>query len=528
MQRQRMRSLKAIADLARAGIGRHGSSRSAVQFRVNHLADRPGAYREVLEAERDHQFIETLTSAANGAALIIETYVERDAVDVRPQLDGDPRAEVVKDEGNACKVFGGVAQPNPSFLFEGSTVLECLISIAPEVVHNGGLKRHHGVSVYRLMCEIAEVAAESAGSPILSLQAPALVPTSQKNEVSTAAHETWPQSSSLAVRFSIAIGDVAAQKRVDYLWRLESYCRQWGLGLWVSDIRPNHRAGNWFEILPHDRELAAQKSRAAVPSPDVDLIGVLPLTLVGPARVGSTLATLESFGARDPAILASSITVLDDLAFIHFQLGLTGEDQDRAGPVLPNSERPCPRPTPYLHDLGAVLAKYGVDMSTNDVPDVLAGYTPLHGPAIRIATTPLPCRPVWLSWEVGSAEGGLRDMILGLSEALDQLVESAIERGHISRDCVARRSKSCYPSIEYLISRDLGVGWVRAKGKLQVPDALLEALPLLENVRRPVHWADRGVAVATTLEESWLMQLRKNNVHPRELRVAWREWWLGR
>jgi hypothetical protein len=521
-------SLKAIADLARAGVGRHGSTQTAVQFRVHHIADQPGSYRKVLEKDRGHQYIETLTSAAHGAALIIETYDKRDAIDAHPRLGGDPRAEIINDEGSGWKVFGGVAQPNPSFLFEGTTVLEGVIAIAPQVTSTA-LQRHHGATVYRVMRKIARLAANSAGSPILSLQVPALLPGNGHDDESVARQETWASSSSLAVRFSIAIGDVTAEERVGYIRELAAYCSTNGLGLWVSDLRPNHRAGNWFEILPHDEDLATRESRAAVPAPDVALCGVLPLTLVGPARVGSTLVTLESFGPRLPIILASSITVLDDLAFIHLQLGLTEEDYRNDEITTPRTPQPCPRPTPFLRDLETQLKSYGTDVSTKRLVEKLAGYAPLIGPAMPIAVDRPSCRPIWLSWEVDSNVGGLREMILALSQALDDLVQPAVDLGRIDPVCLHERVTGSYPNIEYLISRDLGVGSVRAKGKLQIPDDLLYKLPLLDDVDRTGEWwAAIGVAVATTLEDSWLMELKRKGVEPRELRVAWREWWLGR
>jgi hypothetical protein len=522
----RTRSLKAIADLARAGVGRHGSSQTAVQFRVHHIADQPGSYRKVLEKDRGHQYIETLTSAANGSALIIETYDKRDAVDARPRLGGDPRAEIISDDEPGWKVFSGVAQPNPSFLFEGTTVLEGLIAVAPDVT-SGELRRHHGTTVYRVMRKIARLAANRAGSPILSLQVPALVPNKRPDDRS-APEETWTASSSLAVRFSIAIGDVVAEDRVGYIRELAAFCHQNGLGLWVSDIRPNHRAGNWFEILAHDEERATETSRAVtLDDADLPLCHVLPLTLVGPARVGSTLVTLESFRARMPAILASSITVLDDLAFIHLQIGLTEQDHERGQRAMPEPHEPCPRPTPFLRDLEAQLQNYGEEISSDHLVQELAGYAPLLGPAMPIAPTSPLCRPIWLSWEVDSNIGGLREMILALSQALDDLVGSAVELKRIDPSCLDDRVNTHYPNIEYLISRDLGVGSVRAKGKLQIPDPLLHELPLFDDDRQ-VDDVDLGVAVATTLEDSWLMELKRKGVEPRELRVAWREWWLGR
>jgi hypothetical protein len=520
VERERPKSLKAIADLARAGVGRYGSARSAVQFRVHHLADLPGAYRNVLAAEEKHQFVETLTSAAHGAALIIETYVERDAVELRTRLDGELGAEVVKDPHGDRKVFTGVAQPNPSFLFEGTTVLECLVSVAPQVPLSRGYRRHDGVSVYRLMGEIARLAADVAESPILSLQAPALVPA-PPGGTPTSDYETWPRSSAMAVRFSIATGELPAERRFAYVQTLEAYCRERGLGLWVSDQRPSHRAGNWFQILEHDAGRATKTAEGVVGADDA-LERVLPLTLVGPARIGSTLATLNLFGPREPAVLASSITVLDDLAFIHLQIGLTPDDPTA---LLDDHSDTGPHPVPTLDRLGRILSAYGIQTHAYPLPDVLAGYTPLHGPVIEIEQSPPAARPIWLAWEVDSAQGGLRDMILGLSEALDQLVDSV---GPESTDGAGPRGRAHYPNIEYLISRDLGVGSVRAKGKLQVPDALLERLPLPGAAGQPASWGGRGVAVARSLEDSWLTLLRNVGVAPRELRVAWRERWLGR
>ena len=515
------RSLRSVADLARAGSDPSAMGTSQVRFEVHHIQDRPRYFESILAARND-DFIETLTSAANGIGVIVGT----SSVPTSPPhfSGGSPRVEV-SVESEKVTIFQGAAVPNPTFLYETAESLEGLISVEVEPTVVGW---NHGEAILKIILEIARVAAQEAEAPILSLQCPAQLPAHHYlgDGRALARRNEWSRSSSLAVRFAFAIGEAGVAQRLELMRRLDTYCEGSGFGLWMADTRPNHREGNWFQITKHDKHRARKTIREFH---NRQAQWILPLTLVGPARVGSTWATLELLDHyTDVALLACTVSALDDLAFIHLQLGVpanSGAESDAAA-----------RRVEKVSSSAGMMGVDGLERALTAaglVPDIgpehdrrkaafsvrASDYAILAGPVLPISPDHgVTMRPLWISWEANQHHAGLQGPIVELFGAFDDwLSEVCAEKGIQLSSAVAR-----LPNIEYLIARDTGRGSVRAKGKIAVPEELLDlAFPTARA-------SERGAAISTGLEEMWHARLESAHCQPTELTVAWRENWLGR
>ena len=343
-----------LADLARAGYVILRQPLMQVMFEVHHVPDRPGylfnylhplrsasdstsftfavdgpeqskdatndATRPPFGRDNDRlRFGETLTSGSRGLGLVVVT--KAGVIGSRRQYMSGPQSECEVDDGivSGERVFRGTARPNPTFIYETAWTFEGLICIEPLAPR---LRIWHCKAMREVIDYVAGLATE-ADSPILSLQAPAQIPPRELmiGPISTTDEEnTLTPASSLAVRFAIAIQNPSAKLVVWLSSRLERYCQSHGHGLWLADARLGSRQGNWRYVCAHNSDLS-------VPGPVARERGTrhvrtcMPVTLVGPARVGSTHA-LTTFLSQysDIGIAACSAVSLDDLLFIHFEL----------------------------------------------------------------------------------------------------------------------------------------------------------------------------------------------------------------
>jgi hypothetical protein len=320
---------------------------------------------------------------------------------------GPPQAPESEDDGTW--IFRRSAQPNPSFLYESTTSLEGLISISnqPEA-----LAMVHGEAIREIVQEIGQTAS-AQDAPITSLQSPVHVPAPCTDSSTTYSQDDWTWSSSLGVRFSISFGDTSVEQRWRTVGSLADFCIARGLGLWVTDWRPGRREGNWYPIVRRRKKrvrgylehLASQ--RRTDPRQAVRL--ACPITLVGPARVGSTNAVMTFLQEFAPSsTIAVSITSLDDLAFIHLLLAIPGARSiGIVRETLRESAASAAGHSLY-EDLKAVLEALGCGMSTKLANKVMQGlmrraidYQVFAGPPIVIRSARAQGgRPLWFAWEV--------------------------------------------------------------------------------------------------------------------------------
>lgn len=533
--RPRHPSTRDLADLARAGFEIARQTLMTVDFEIHHLTDRPADLAALLpqppedpeapvngSAAWQPNFLETMTSSANGVGVVIGTRTRglRERIDTAGLRDG--RSNVVVPTVSAGRwVFRQSASPNPTFIYESAQTYEGLIAVDPDATE---LQNWHGIALRDLTSELCEVAASVAQAPLLSLQSPAQLPPATRtrdHDLRTRKEALPPAPSSIAVRFSIALQEANAELFFTLSDRIRLLCEENGYGLWLADSRPGHRSGNWFEVCKPDdpgrHHRGDERGTAAVTT-------CVPITCVGPARVGSTYA-IVSFLRRYPQVGLASCAdcTLDDLALVHLQVALQGVPVERLNKIVANMSRSrspsvSTRPREALEELFRRLDVPSVAPlgGHDDLASRAGDYQTFIGPAFDYRPRRSANRlPVWISWQIARKDDGLAAPLSCLYRALDHVVPNACP------DDWNPVPLSTVTDVEYLICRATEQSVLRGKGKLSVPMDVLDRFEGTD-IEAPAS------KFCLRLEEDWKMQMDLAEVTGvGELTVAWREYWLG-
>lgn len=523
-----------LADLAHAGSIILRQPLMQATFEVHHVADRPGYLAQHVGAypaepagsnSGDHHFGETLTTSANGLGLVV---VIRSGVGVgsrRYKSGGQTQCQV--EDGKNSRIFSGTARPNPSFIYESASTYEGLICVDREAVR---ARVWHTQALREIIHEVAKIA-RAEGSPILSLQSPAQVPARgfQVSGVTPDQEELiLPSAGSIAVRFAIALRRSDAATTLAISKKLAKYCARQRFEFWVADKRLGSRSGNWFQICGEpDERVRSSRPRQAADRRHADRY--LPVTLVGPARVGSSYALMDFLSQyRDVGVAACSITALEDLAFIHMQLAFEGVPESRLLALdksLGQHESSAMSAKLPSEALISVLQALEIDTPTNPkrivlLVDAAGDYQCLIGPSRPVVAEDMNKKMgIWVSWQTQGADVDVRVPLGGLLGALSDV---RLIKQKQNDDAIAWNAES--PNTEYLVCRNIGNSVIRGKGKLSVnrKTALRNyAYSGLES---------RPTDLCVSIEEAWRARSAREDeggVGIRELTVAWRECWLG-
>jgi hypothetical protein len=533
-------STRDLADLARAGYEILQQPFTHVDFEVHHNTDRPGYLRDKVfvcshrnpretranatpSADTTPSIIvQTLASGANGVGLVVGTSGRSEIIgpEQLKQLRGSAPKVLVDESGR--RVFRGTALPNPTFLFESAQTYEGIVSVAPSPT---SIKFYQAIAVRDLIHEISRLAAEVAQAPLLFMQAPAqLPPTSYTGQdvMSTELRATR-RSSSLAVRFAVALPQPSASLRFRLTDILSQYCSEKKFGLWLADTRIGYRSGNWFQICQYPEDLPRRERRDRAESRDSRAVEIiLPVTFVGPARVGST-HTLVSFISQfdNVGIVSCSVTTFNDLLFIHVDLVLKGmrrPDRARLNDDLSSVASWPADPSQALMSIYGRLNRENAEASDDIRAGVLkhcGDYQTMVGPVIGCTMPERRKRlAVWLSWQMVGTDD---EVAIPLVELLGCFPDVGLVADEVDTNVRGGR----VVNLEYFIVRDVGNSVFRARGKLSISEA-----DILELFGSRIE--DAAVRLCMTLEDAWKASLRRRGVRGvSELTVTWHEWWLG-
>ena len=523
-------STRALADLARGAMAIVEEPGTQVNFQVHHVRDEPGYLLSLLNKAKsgDFQPRETLSANMHGATVIISTDSGPLVPEMRALQEGNAQPVKVQESGtDSGTVFRGAARPNPSFIYESADRYEVLIAIETDPQR---LRWGHAAALREAMTEFAAVAVDLAHAPILSLQSPVQLPLSRyvSPEDVTERDEKWATTSVVAMRGVLALQRSDSAVRASILKRLSNFCEKRGYGLWVGDLREGHRAGNWFSVVPPDGHRLRTTLADISDHWRVPIDHAFPITLVGPARIGSTQAVSSLLETADRiGVVGLSISSLDDLAFIHLEIcgppPHSFETVDAAR--VASFESGSKGTTMSLGDklkgllqlLGADVAgvdaidsRYGDGTASSRVAARAGDYQLLAGPLHRLPRVgPRFRRAIWVAWEQRGSDANLRVPVRALSQAL--------------KDCglapsLGDADKEGTSNLEYLVCRDLGGLLLRGKGKISVPASLVT------DRDTPLEYA--ATKLCLRLEDAWRSRLARKGVSDIRVGVVWREFWL--
>jgi hypothetical protein len=550
-------SSRGLAELAKAGYVVLDQPYMQVDFEVHHLTDHAGYLYQLLSAgppaerptghllsderqaddsssgldedelpdrpltgepsSKAASFVETLTTGANGIGLVIGT--RTGAVDALYRNSSSAPVEWIDRPRRLQNIFRGVARPNPTFSYASSRIFEGLVGIDQPAARTLSFER--SVEVRDLLAFVARLAASENQAPMLSAQWPAQLPIrgkgSGEQRIRTRDQGNPPFASSLALRFAIALPPATSGRRIELANRLRTYCEEEGYALWIADTRPGYGVGNWYHICSLDSSRLRADHDG---SPDQDVRLTLPVTFVGPARVGSTLAIMEFLRSLPfVGVLACSNTTLDDLAFIHLQLslnGLTTSNVVRANSALKRVEARNGSPADVLirifSALGYERQAVPEGLSSANVGSRMWDYATLVGSLFPVRTSERRRAALWFSWQSDRVDAGLSAPLRALYQSFERigLVELSGRR--------AFRHEGA-PTLEYLVCRQTSGRKVKGKGKLSIPKDLVDN-------RFPGDGREPAISrFCAVVEAVWRNQLADKSVD--ELAVSWRESWLG-
>jgi hypothetical protein len=527
-------SSRVLAELARSGYEALIQPDNRVAFEVHHVHDRAAYLRDVLLGHFSDAFgqptrvrplfVQTLTTAAYGVGLVVGTHTAGSGPETGDRSAGALQQSLTRADTSESRAFRGTSAPNVSFVYEAARVFEGLIAVEKDPP---SLQERHGRAVRDVINMITRVAVDIANAPILSMQSPAQLPPDLDGSGS-AQHGAWPPASSIAVRFAIALASPTADLRLRMADALADFCTVRGFGLWLADTRSTSRAGNWYAICPHD-DASSRRSVDGVGTEETarEVSHTLPITIVGPARIGSTMALLD-YLSHYPGIgvLACSATTIDDIAFVHLQLtvdDLPAEDAEALNQLLdaaaagdgaagdgaagggqPRLTLPTALPAMLSH-LGSTPPPEPTSAVTALMMQRAGDYELLIGPVLPVTMDVGAGRgALWVSWEMEGQDAELSVPFLALHHALDDLGLAA---------------PAAMPNVEYLICRRMRSGALRGKGKLSFATSVAES-----------YGHDQAAAnlsaLASRLEYAWRARAQPQH-RIRELTVSWREYWLG-
>jgi Domain of unknown function (DUF4332) len=355
---------------------------------------------------------ETLTTAAFGVATVIvgartagHLPGEPDpALEVRDVAAGEP-----EQRGSA---FYGLAHPNPSFLYRGVDELEVLIQIPSAYdtpPSDDGRRIGDALRLSEAVRVVSSVAARHE-LPLMLVQSPMAAPPANEYP--------WPLAQAPGVRCGIAMPTGGIEHQLDIYKEVHRWAEDMGCALHIGDRRGDGRRGLWHQLSAGDRS-AYERKIVALPRAAEPLELVVPVTFVGPARVGTTAAIMNYLAGHRVPVLSVSVMPLENMAFISLLIGLANGMSDAFS-------------HPSHGSAGEVLASIGklrlTGWATTDEEndEVTAAaprdYRACMGGAMEVTPLDRNKRALWASWQFPEEIGAPHTAISQLRAAAEQEV----------------------------------------------------------------------------------------------------------
>ena len=422
-------------------------------------------------------------------------------------------AEVSLADDGREEPFKGRTVLNPGFLYDDARHLEVLLTA--DIGRWRPTLADSRMST-KIVDRLAHAAAETAKAPILFLQYPA-APFGHRGDT----HGGVRFAVGASLRMSVALDETHPERRVTFLTEVSELARRNGLELRIGDSRSGRVRGEWVLVSEADREVYRRQLTANTSSAQrVRPVDAVPVTFLGPARAGSTLALTRMLEERRLGVLGVAIAALQEVAFISFLLALR---PDRSGdlysPAAGSARKIVGRLTARC-DLGSEAQR----SQPFDLPDSgkASGYLGLVGnPApVDLSTADTDNRyALWVMWNLRE-EVGHYALLLGLEEMAARAGQPRARRRPGDPEFTMR--------VEYARGRVLDDDTFRGRAKVSVklqgsfePDGLKTVLTDLAH--------DLEDDLRALLSRSPGPPPTGSGPRGRDLgvRVEWRERWLG-
>lgn len=413
------------------------------------------------------------------------------------------------DGGTYRQLFSGSVVINPDFLYDAAHSTELLLTLDYAPWRPDYADSMMIALAYRGMLGATTPKEDGIGVPVLFLQSPVAPfrdpPRSFREDGSGEAPRV---PNGMALRMLVGFDVASRHKRIELVCEIATFAAEHGFGLQVADRRFGRVRGEWWSVLPPDRQRYAERKRA--------LFGWAPagvpeaaqlITFVGPARVGSSAAIAADLLARNVGILAVSEASMQEIAFINLAVPIAPARIGKAA-----SDGTCHSIADGIGRTASecgLTRRKGVRVRSTIGDSAAADYQVLATGPVRPrieSSVRETDHPVWLSWGIPlEPDPALRpdvaELVLAqLRDADDKVVGGQIDYYRVR---VA-------PGGRVTGRAKITVSLVEGVSRGDVPSMLSELCP----------WAQREVAARLVREDVPLSTIR--------LRLAWRERWLGR
>jgi hypothetical protein len=359
-------------------------------------AEQPGSTGESLQFGAHGVLISTWAELRSGGLRLGLGVLDQDS------MMPDRTASLVKD-GSVSAFFSGELRHNPSFLYDSRDVMDVLVTIGSEHAPSDFAS---AIQLTECLETVTRAVAEVGQAPILFLQAPAAPHNDPSGSQRGDGSGERPRvGQALAVRMAIGLDPTDAATRVRMMRFLQAFCLGHGYGLQVSDRRLGRVRGEWWtlatpdpaEASTHRQYLAQEMADRTLPNSgfrgDRIVSEVLAVSIIGPARTGSSLAVLADFQARNIVVQAASITALHEVAFLNFLVAVAPALE---GEPLTSGAHPVVDGLGELARLAALTPQRGSRERRSQLTKALDYLYARSGP-YRVTDSPRGVA-VWMRW----------------------------------------------------------------------------------------------------------------------------------
>ena len=439
---------------------------------------------------------ETLTTVAYGVATVIVAARTAGQLGVEPGLRIDVLEVSAGTPGQRGCAFYGLAHPNPSFLYRGVDELDVIIQLPSDPkLGAAGARVGDALTLGRAIAEVASVAAGQE-LPLMLVQSPMAAPPD--------GGDTWRLAQAPGVRCAIALPSDGIREQFEISTALYQWAEDAGCALYVGDRRGDSRRGRWHQLLDSSRPRYEDRV-ADLPRFNDRLTSVLPVTFVGPARVGTTAAIMRYLTECRVPVLSASVTPLENLAFINILVGIVAGSPARP---VPDTHGPA---ADILADLGRLgLTSQGPSgQDDGKVRDAAPrGYSGCVGRVMEVRPLDVNERALWASWQFPEASGAPLTAIEQLREAV--------------RTELGEEPDADAVNVQYVVCRRGNAQDLRGRCKVAVPAEV-------EPRARPGRQGYERDQLCRRIESRWRSLLDKEA--PRsiiDVDLTWEESRLGR